>query len=265
MNITMTVPQKLYRYFPLCEDKHLERVRCLISSCMLHAPTPKDFNDPFDCLLPIFDSKNIDPGFIKKLAEVRESCGGEPRTDGEQQICDGHVTDENLADLRSSIQERINRARMICFTECNDNILLWSHYANKHRGVCLEFDIDKWKSHNKVLQFIQVIYKSNNERPETKLTEESFNTLEFLKGAIFSKSLCWDYEQEWRLAFDAWKNDDFIKFLPDALTGVFFGVNSTKEDKEKILATVKASQCNPQIYDGSVHESQYMVSFTKRQ
>lgn len=30
-----------------------------------------------------------------------------------------------------------------CFSETNDNILMWSHYSNKHEGICLGFDIDE--------------------------------------------------------------------------------------------------------------------------
>ena len=29
-----------------------------------------------------------------------------------------------------------------CFSETNDNFLMWSHYASKHKGVCLEFNTD---------------------------------------------------------------------------------------------------------------------------
>ncbi|MGG0425831.1 DUF2971 domain-containing protein [Priestia megaterium] len=30
-----------------------------------------------------------------------------------------------------------------CFTERNDSILMWSHYANNHTGFCLEYDFKK--------------------------------------------------------------------------------------------------------------------------
>ncbi len=28
---------------------------------------------------------------------------------------------------------------ILCFTEKNDNLLMWSHYANSHKGFVLEF------------------------------------------------------------------------------------------------------------------------------
>jgi hypothetical protein len=259
--LTEAAPDKLYRYLPLGEDKHLQRFRYLISSYTLRASTPKDFNDPFDCLIPAFDTNNVDHNFLKQLFEVRAECGGECSTEAEQQICDGSVTYENITHLKNSIQERIHRARIICFSERNDNILLWSHYANNHRGVCLEFDIGIWKPSNIMLQWFPVIYKPNNERPEVKLTMESFQATDFAESAIFSKGRCWDYEQEWRLVVDPWGGRDSIKFLPSCLTGVFFGVNTSNKDKKIILDIVETSECSPLFFDGSVHDRQYRVEF----
>lgn len=30
-----------------------------------------------------------------------------------------------------------------CFSECKNDFLMWSHYASKHSGICLEFTLDK--------------------------------------------------------------------------------------------------------------------------
>lgn len=30
-----------------------------------------------------------------------------------------------------------------CFSECNNDFLMWSHYASKHSGICLEFTLEK--------------------------------------------------------------------------------------------------------------------------
>lgn len=29
-----------------------------------------------------------------------------------------------------------------CFSEVNDGLLMWAHYADKYCGICLEFDTD---------------------------------------------------------------------------------------------------------------------------
>lgn len=37
-------------------------------------------------------------------------------------------------------QEVRKNTGIYCFTKSEDNILMWSHYANEHKGICLEFD-----------------------------------------------------------------------------------------------------------------------------
>jgi hypothetical protein len=36
----------------------------------------------------------------------------------------------------------IQKATKLCsFSECNDSILMWSHYAKDHKGFCVEYDL----------------------------------------------------------------------------------------------------------------------------
>src|SRR6266446_5545165 len=44
--------------------------------------------------------------------------------------------------LRKYKKEMSERFGMICFSKQWHNPLLWSHYADKHRGMCLGFDVD---------------------------------------------------------------------------------------------------------------------------
>lgn len=102
---------------------------------------------------------------------------------------------------------------VICFTSTNDNILMWSHYANNHEGICIEFDLEnsffngKYKkscfdvfSGSTVVDHyanIGVIsrVKYSTERPTfIDPSEISYDT-EFW----FIKSNDWAYENEYRL------------------------------------------------------------------
>jgi hypothetical protein len=33
----------------------------------------------------------------------------------------------------------VDRAGVACFSALPDDLLMWAHYADKHRGVCLKF------------------------------------------------------------------------------------------------------------------------------
>jgi len=45
--------------------------------------------------------------------------------------------------LFQSLKENyLSKIGMICFSKCYDNPVQWSHYADRHRGICLGFDIE---------------------------------------------------------------------------------------------------------------------------
>src|ERR1700704_3968385 len=48
--------------------------------------------------------------------------------------------EEALARLSAVVQREISKRRIYCLTPIPHSILMWSHYADNHRGVCLEFD-----------------------------------------------------------------------------------------------------------------------------
>ena len=46
-------------------------------------------------------------------------------------------------------------AYMSCFSEDNDNLLMWAHYGDNHRGICVEYDIKKMiTSEEKAIYFL---------------------------------------------------------------------------------------------------------------
>jgi len=53
----------------------------------------------------------------------------------------------DLASFRNELQritsKFLENSYATCFSESNNNFLMWSHYASKHSGICLEFSIDK--------------------------------------------------------------------------------------------------------------------------
>jgi hypothetical protein len=51
--------------------------------------------------------------------------------------------DRGLRDALRAYKEEMNtRFGMLCFSKHWHNPVLWSHYADRHRGICLGFDID---------------------------------------------------------------------------------------------------------------------------
>lgn len=81
---------------------------------------------------------------------------------------------------------------ILCFSKNWKSPLLWSHYANRHKGVALEFDVSDSVAHPIVYRKNR--YYLNYERFTTGLDSE-----EDIKGLWLTKYIEWKYEKEVRV------------------------------------------------------------------
>jgi hypothetical protein len=91
--------------------------------------------------------------------------------------------------LRAAIsrwkQEMTNKFGLLCFSRDWHNPLMWSHYADRHRGICLGFDVPE-----------QNVLAVNYTDRRTKLSKSPSDAE--ISSLIYSKYQGWAYEKEWR-------------------------------------------------------------------
>jgi hypothetical protein len=90
---------------------------------------------------------------------------------------------------------------IICFSKQWSNPLLWSHYADKHRGICLGFEAD-----DRALKAVSYVA----ERADLPIPP----TLESMQQLLFTKFQDWQYEEEWRNWFRLDERDGDHYFYP---------------------------------------------------
>lgn len=100
--------------------------------------------------------------------------------------------------IRDSKQELARRFGMVCFSMSWRNPLLWSHYADRHRGIALGFDINGAKV--KKVSYVP-------ERPIVHAVDE-----EFVNHLLYTKYEDWQYEQEARV-FTSLEDKDSVSGL----------------------------------------------------
>lgn len=114
---------------------------------------------------------------------------------------------------------------------CNE--LLWAHYANSHKGFCIEYDLDKLDTFlaDDIRFRIDVAYQVNkptispDEPIETKI-EKAFST----------KSLAWTYENEYRLIFSSY---GLKQIAFEAIRAIYFGLNMPLAERNAIVNGLK--------------------------
>ena len=82
---------------------------------------------------------------------------------------------------------------MICFGKGWGNPVMWAHYADKHRGVCLGFAVEPSVLSKVDYTDTKIDVELGVHLPNGGLTAELLNKV------ILTKSTSWEYEQEWRV------------------------------------------------------------------
>lgn len=201
-NISLIIPPKLYKYYSI-NDYLYEVIKS--SSCWFSRPS--DFNDPFDCNLDISIGNSV--GEIMDNME-RSSMFRLLKEELLQRSDDVKYAGKRLLAKPFFIKRIINEVHkyyinqnigVYCLSEDPMNILMWSHYADSHKGICLEFDIKRGGFFYNNLLPVQ--YRKRYPKFELSDYQDEENMMfTMLQQAICTKSVLWKYEKEWRVIAD---------------------------------------------------------------
>lgn len=128
-------------------------------------------------------------------------------------------------------KNKINEFGVICYSSDCFNILLWSHYADNHKGMCLVFDVSK----NNIHKLHKVNYQ--NQFPNVNLLDDLNSRDEIIK-IVTTKSTVWNYENEYR---EILTNKNTHYKYPGKLTEVIFGCRTPYEDI-KMVSNIAVSK-----------------------
>lgn len=116
------------------------------------------------------------------------------------------------------------------------NELLWAHYADSHKGFCIEYDLEKLQGGSNRRDFdiknvLSVAYEY--ERPEVTEDDDDFS---IQKKTFGTKSNPWEHENEIRLVFKT----DGVKPIPnDAIKSIYFGLKIGYSERKMITESLK--------------------------
>ncbi len=190
---------KFYKYRPWDEYS-----KAILSRNELWFSAPIDFNDPFDCqfpTIPITEPKIALKHLWLQLEKKKlraELCGDKGSLEfcevalkhitklSEEEILSLWKTDHILAEF-----DVLNNSSVCCLSQTNDNLLMWSHYSEGHRGVCFEFTYT-WDTRlgNPESVLYRKDYPVHDYSDYSSIDNESL-----VADSIFTKSEHWEYEQ----------------------------------------------------------------------
>lgn len=218
------LPTSLFKY---CSLDDANRNISNLKKDIVWLSSPFNFNDPYEFSAKIDLDEVLKRSYDDKINVFLDSIFKNFFNDKEKSaiqddsrsydeivlelISNGKITQAQLDDfedrylgvLKQSIaNEDIKKLfKVSSFSEYNDLLLMWSHYAHNHTGFCIEYDIKSLSiDHPLTKSLYPVVYsKEFVDITEYYLYKTQNRNLDYLLPVMIKKSLEWEYEQEWRL------------------------------------------------------------------
>jgi len=197
-----------------------------------------NLNDPWDCRFSfkIDDSESA----RRTIASLKHTAIPSPQGPEHDRFMDEMLGDgPELLKLTTHMvaehlhADNVKTRRIYCLTRVVTSTLMWSHYAQNHKGIALEFAV---KPDNVFATAFKVFY------------EEEFLPFELYRGEDLAllpfliKAFCWRYEEEYRLFLRIHEpdaphpfpecmhvEDDRFKLPSDSLTAIVLGCQMSEE------------------------------------
>lgn len=217
-------PDSFFKYRSL-SDRTIE----IIEENYMWLSEISSLNDPFECSIQFdndeclrlyYSSDQFKTNFNRKTGhtftkeEIRRLTKSNKPFEEYIKICKERdipfkqTPEEQLNKVQSRWTEIVNETnqnlRICSFSLINDSLLLWSHYANEHKGICIEYDfqeVDWVRTFIQPVNYKDVVHKIG--------IFEDYTTMQMI-GSSLIKSSDWKYEQEWRVTSFRQK-DEFPK------------------------------------------------------
>ena len=212
---------KLYKY-----TSHNSNYKYnIIKNSELWFSNVKSFNDPLDSQLDYRqcytknEIKKYWKYFLKKKPNHPQSL---------KQILKKYGDIFNFLSQQKRVFEAFRlQMGVLCMSSNPENILMWSHYANNHKGIVYEFDYNLFSNfstnsfkgnpykidypNNKSYELLS--YVKTNKKRDTQFIKE-----------LTTKAIDWKYEEEYRF-IDLANNGNKL-FNHKSLTSIIFGVRT---------------------------------------
>lgn len=128
--------------------------------------------------------------------------------------------------LRKMKTELSTSKGILCFCKTWTNPVVWGHYADRHRGVCLGFEVP-----SSVLNKVDYV---DSRLPRPDVLDEAF-----VKKLLLTKFSHWQYEQEYRV---------FVQ-LEEDINGLYYSKFSDQLTLKRVIVGDQSSISRAEVSD----------------
>lgn len=183
----------VFRYYGSEKSPYVSHnVGQVLQKNLLRLASRTEFNDPFECALTVLPDPRPTSEKIHELSSG--IAGHSPELSSAEQTLraislaeDGRLEEA----MRRALNRTVDSIGIACFCESGDDVLMWSHYGDAHRGLAIELNVFNAGGYG--LQIMPVRYAAEPPAVSYADRHDAFY-------AVLQKSESWSYEREWRIA-----------------------------------------------------------------
>ncbi|WP_241767186.1 DUF2971 domain-containing protein [Buttiauxella noackiae] len=151
------------------------------------------------------------------------------------------LDDESIESLTMRYEINQNLA-CLCLSKNPLNVLMWSHYADKHQGFVVAIDTEKAGFDDEAKCLItaskgEIDYLGSRIKSKLKISQENIYDTDIISKLLLTKSLHWKYEEEIRIIKKIESLQKQGTVLIDkiidlkSVTGIYIGINNKGFDE----------------------------------
>jgi Protein of unknown function (DUF2971) len=253
----------LYHWQPF-NKKYEAYLSHTLTNHQIYCSNPANFNDPWDGK-PFFNPNILErPWHLKKFinwsVEICKKQTLMSSSDIELMRKSFQKTPESakpyIEKISIEIQQEIsNKYRVYCLGPDPLNQLMWAHYADSHRGICIEFNL----RNNLMCQAVACEYLDSYPSIPIYSINEKDN-----QRMILAKSKVWSYEKEYRIIAEEFDpttthhlpvtKNNFLDIPIGSITSIIVGCQA---DFNRVSALVKEINRNINVKQAVRIEGKY--------
>src|SRR3972149_9895086 len=256
----------------------------ILQNAHIRFTQPIEYNDPFE-LYPRFELlgydehiRNTVKEFLKKTNRLCDECLQKDVGKCDQvikRIAESSINEMVPKAQRDFLSSLMGKMYKICgivsLTEKSDNLLMWAHYSDGHKGFVIEFD--EKNSYFCRNNFKKIRYEEQRPKvilcaPNSGLDNSDYSG--YLES-FYVKSKHWEFEQEWRMINNLsnckWKtikdgHEIYLYPLPlECIKGIIIGCRMSDKNKYNLVRLLKSDKkyFHIKLYCAEVNEKEFKI------
>ncbi|MDP1771866.1 MAG: DUF2971 domain-containing protein [Methylobacter sp.] len=173
-----------------------------------------------------------------------------------------------------AIQEQLCHSRVFCVSERHDNVVMWSHYADEHKGVvfklrCID-EIDNTLLAARQVDYTDtfIAFPSTGQYIKHMTGEHPIKIASLCWKITLTKHIDWAYEKEWRVhipLLDESAGNGYTIYSEDPriFEAVYLGCRMEDEELAVIVELIRRHLPETKIFRGKKSTTAFALSFTE--